>query len=91
MWYEILPSFGIITVVLTIPGIVKYFGHQMIYGNVSNNWTLCIVYIAGSVPCPYGFIQTKWFTNEPTLFCKSDECSSIILWFVYLVHWPRRN
>jgi hypothetical protein len=39
MWYEIIPSFAIITVALAVPGVVKYFGHQLINGNVSNNWT----------------------------------------------------
>jgi hypothetical protein len=35
MWYEIIPSFAIITVAVAIPGVIKYFGHQLIFGNVS--------------------------------------------------------
>lgn len=34
MWFEIIPSFAIITVALAVPGVVKYFGHQLIFGNV---------------------------------------------------------
>ena len=40
MWYEIIPSFAIITVALAVPGVIKYFGHQLIFGNVRNNWFL---------------------------------------------------
>ena len=39
MWYEIVPSFAIITVALAVPGVLKYFGHQLIFGNV-RNWIL---------------------------------------------------
>jgi len=39
MWYEIVPSFAIITVALAVPGVIKYFGHQLIFGNV-RNWIL---------------------------------------------------
>jgi hypothetical protein len=35
MWFEIIPSFAIITVALAVPGVVKYFGHQLIFGNAS--------------------------------------------------------
>jgi hypothetical protein len=40
MWYEIIPSFAIITVAVAVPGVLKYFGHQLIFGNVRNNWIL---------------------------------------------------
>jgi hypothetical protein len=40
MWFEIVPSFAIITVALAVPGVLKYFGHQLIFGNVRNNWIL---------------------------------------------------
>ncbi|KAJ9587778.1 hypothetical protein L9F63_018804 [Diploptera punctata] len=33
MWYEIVPSFAIITVALAIPGLCNYFGHQLAFGN----------------------------------------------------------
>jgi len=39
MWFEIVPSFAIITVALAVPGVIKYFGHQLIFGNV-RNWIL---------------------------------------------------
>jgi len=39
MWFEIVPSFAIITVALAVPGVIKYFGHQLIFGNV-RNWNL---------------------------------------------------
>ncbi|XP_023726600.1 NADH dehydrogenase [ubiquinone] 1 alpha subcomplex subunit 1 [Cryptotermes secundus] len=43
MWFEIIPSFAIITVALAVPGVVKYFGHQLIFGNANirdktNRW-----------------------------------------------------
>jgi len=39
MWFEIVPSFAIITVALAVPGVIKYFGHQLIFGNV-RNWNV---------------------------------------------------
>ncbi|PSN55099.1 NADH dehydrogenase [ubiquinone] 1 alpha subcomplex subunit 1 [Blattella germanica] len=33
MWYEIIPSFAIITVALSVPGVLNYFGHKLVFGN----------------------------------------------------------
>ncbi|KDR13598.1 uncharacterized protein LOC110835271 [Zootermopsis nevadensis] len=35
MWFEIIPSFAIITVTLAIPPVVKHFGHLLIFGNAT--------------------------------------------------------
>ncbi|XP_069704124.1 NADH dehydrogenase [ubiquinone] 1 alpha subcomplex subunit 1 [Periplaneta americana] len=33
MWYEIIPSFAIITAALAIPGVLNYFEHKFVLGN----------------------------------------------------------
>lgn len=35
MWFEILPSAGIIFAALSIPGIGMYYTHKYVFGNVS--------------------------------------------------------
>jgi NADH dehydrogenase (ubiquinone) 1 alpha subcomplex subunit 1 len=37
MWFEILPSFGIITAALSIPGVAIYHIHNLWIDNVSGN------------------------------------------------------
>jgi hypothetical protein len=72
MWFEIIPSFAIITVALAVPGVVKFFGHQLIFGNVSN--TRCF----GNANCLKGITDMR-LTNVNV----TNECHIIFSFVLY--------
>lgn len=45
MWYEIIPSYAIISMALAVPGYAMYFMNKGVNGNVRQIIFLCITFL----------------------------------------------
>lgn len=85
MWFEILPSFGIITVALAIPGYALYGIHKAVLGNVSfvkdsvyiTHNTLLITYFI----LKHRLIAGAWNNDGNDININGIDVSPIILTF----------